>query len=399
MNMKALVLTTTLPSISKQTGADIALKSFINAIQENGYAVTLVGYLRKNEESFEQPPEYISVGTCYVEMREAKLYPLIWLVKSFIKGLPFTTARYYSSRYIEAIRHLLDQSTYDLIFIDHSYQLGWLEPSVRDQSNIITIAHNVEYEVYRDRTKDANNFAIRWIYQRETRLVKELEDKLVKNVRQVWALTEYDSKYFINLVGADKVKVLGLYPSLGALPDETIEKQFDIGMIGSWIWKPNGDGLRWFFHNVYPQLPPELTIQVAGRGAEWLHNKYPNVLYQNFVPDAKQFMAQAKVIAIPSVSGGGIQIKTLDSIGLGLSIVATPFALRGIDNPPSTVKVAQRAEEFAKALISMVECPPSSSNDDAMKWSHARRAKFISDINDVMNQLSMSKEEDITYAN
>jgi hypothetical protein len=49
-------------------------------------------------------------------------------------------------------------------------------------------------------------------------------------------------------------------------------------------------------------------------------------------------MAQAKVVAIPTLSGGGIQIKTLDAIASGSAIVATPVALRGISDPPATVQ-------------------------------------------------------------
>jgi hypothetical protein len=60
-------------------------------------------------------------------------------------------------------------------------------------------------------------------------------------------------------------------------------------MVGGWIWKPNADGLHWFFEQVYPHLPATISIQVAGRGADWLRDRYPNVTYWGFVEDARTF--------------------------------------------------------------------------------------------------------------
>jgi hypothetical protein len=40
---------------------------------------------------------------------------------------------------------------------------------------------------------------------------------------------------------------------------------------------------------------------VAGKGAEWLSGKYPNVDYIGFVPDATEFMKKVRVVAIPTL--------------------------------------------------------------------------------------------------
>ena len=132
---------------------------------------------------------------------------------------------------------------------------------------------------------------------------------------------------------------------------------------------------------VYPHLPTNLSIHVAGRGAEWLIDKYPNINYRGFVPDAQEFMAQAKVVAIPILSGGGIQIKTLDAIASGSAIVATPVALRGISDPPQTLQRAKHPEDFANLLVSAIHSPAKQqTSDDAFNWFAVRREQFLSDI-------------------
>ena len=390
--MKALVLTPSLPSTKKQTGADICIQAFLNALRANDYTVTVVGFLRV-EDSIPQPNnEFISVGSCYVETKEAKLFPLLWMIKSFLKNLPYTVARYYSKHYISVVQELLKDNNYDVIVLDHSYQLAWIEPFISEKHKIVSIAQNVENQVYADRANDSKKQIVKWLYQRESDLIEKIENHLTVVSAETWALTDSDAKYFSAVPKASKVRVMSLPASLGSMPSTVTNKTYDICLIGSWIWKPNGDGLHWFFQKVYPLLPAHLKIEVGGRGADWLDKKdkkYPNVLYRGFVPDAKDFMAQAKVVAIPSICGGGIQIKTLNSIGLGLPIVATPFAMRGISNPPSFVAVAEKPQDFANSLLAHISSDLEAATiaSEAATWAKERQENFFKDVRLALNNI------------
>ncbi len=98
-------------------------------------------------------------------------------------------------------------------------------------------------------------------------------------------------------------------------------------------------------------------------------------------------------IAIPSISGGGVQIKTLAAIASGSSIVATPFALRGISNYPSCVRVADRPEDFASNLVELLASPlVQESCQEAIVWSQKRREQFVSDVANAVNAVKSSPE-------
>ena len=378
---KVLFLTTIIPR-KKRMGSEVASQCFIDALAHSGYnKVSVLGYMRK-DDVFELNPQEILVDQRYIETKKAKFYPILWLILSILIVLPYSAAKYYSQAYIKTVKNLLSNNKYDAVIIDHP-QLGWLEPLIKDKDKLITIAHNIEHEIYLDSYKNARNLISRWIYKREAHLVKQMEDKLATTAREIWALTEHDAKYFSTLegAGAGKVRVSHLPPGLEKLPDKQIGKEFDIGLIGSWPWKPNEEGLQWFLQKVYPHLSTNLSIHVAGRGAEWLIDKYPNIKYRGFVPDAQEFMAQAKVVAIPILSGGGIQIKTLDAIASGSAIVATPVALRGISDPPQTLQRAKQPEDFANLLVSAIHSPAQQQiSNDAFNWFAVRREQFLSDI-------------------
>jgi glycosyltransferase involved in cell wall biosynthesis len=264
--------------------------------------------------------------------------------------------------------------------------MGWLAPLVDNKAKVILIAHNVEHEIYLTQLKNSQSQISQHIYQRETYLIKDMEDNLARTATQVWTFTEYDASYFQSI--NKTTKTFHLPSSLKISPHQPTIKNFDIGIIGSWTWKANKLGLNWFLEKVYPHLPTNLSIQIAGLGAEWLRGQYPNINYCGFVPSAQTFMAQAKVLAIPSISGGGVQIKTLDAIASGSPLVATPTALRGISQYPSSVIVAEKPEEFANSLVQLLAL--NTIPDicvEAIAWSENRRSTFLADITYAINHL------------
>lgn len=379
--INALFLTTQLPS-QRKTGGEVASQAFIDGLKHNGYKVSVVGYMRKND-SFEQEPDELLVEKRYIETRHANVYAMFWLVFSFVVGLPYSAAKYYSQVYIRLVKSLLRANRYDVIFIDHS-QLGWLANLVSGKSKIIFIAHNIEHEIYSSHVNSSNNFLTKWLYAREAKMLEKMESELTKQVSEVWTLTNHDGNYFSRLKGDNNVKVLDLPLGPEKIFEKTIEKRFDIGLIGSWTWKFNEEGLRWFFKFVYPELPKHLSIHVAGKGADWLSGKYPNVKYEGFVPNAQVFMAEARVIALPMLGGSGIQIKTLDAIASGSSIVATPTSMRGISLISPIIKITEQPEDFARQLATEIHNWDFEKKEKAVKitsgWLETRKEKFMNDI-------------------
>ncbi|AFZ03442.1 glycosyltransferase [Calothrix sp. PCC 6303] len=392
--MNILYLTTVLPS-QRKTGGEIASQCFIDALEKDGHEVKVVGYQRHGDVSTKKQNE-ISVGYRHIETKKSQFYPLIWMGCGLIKNLPYSSAKYYSARYENQVKKLLENNSFETVIIDHA-QLGWLLPSLKHKfKQVVFIAHNIESEIYHAQFNNSKSYLARPIYHRETRRIKSLEDNLAKNVQQVWTLTHHDWKYFQHINTA--TQVFDIPSPLETLAQPSKLKTCDVGIIGSWTWKANMEGLQWFFANVYPNLPKSLSIRVAGKGAEWLDSLYPNVEYSGFVPDVQTFLTEARTIAIPSISGGGIQIKTLDAIASGSPIVATPTALRGIFDYPSGITVSEESNDFAHALVEMVASNQIVNetlyklHQERFLWSKNRHKKFISDVSQALMMLEKAKK-------
>jgi hypothetical protein len=385
--MNVLFLTTNLPS-HKLHGSEIASQTIIDGLNQTGCQVTVVGYTRKEDNITEFSPQEILVKEQYVETKRAKFYPCLWFGQSLIQGLPYSSAKYYSQDYINLVRSLLAETDYQIVIIDHS-QLDWLTKFLQPQQKIIFIAHNIEQVIYQQHYQNAKNPLAKWVYQREAYLIGKIEASLTHKVQEIWTLTEQDAKYFAEFNSTAKIRPLPLLSNLSDLPNPSVSKQFDLGLIGSWTWKANEEGLRWFLTQVYPLIPSRISIHIAGRDADWLKEQYPQINYRGFVPSASEFMAQAKVLAIPTRIGGGIEIKTLDAIASGSQIVATPTAIRGISEPPPTVKITQNAQQFAEFLVQAVDFQSDATSWDKVNhWYSLRREKFLAEIAEAINQLS-----------
>ncbi len=390
--MNILFLTTILPS-QRKTGGEIASQSFIDALEKAGHRVVIVGYQRRDDISLTRSNQ-ISIGKRYIETHKSSYYPLLWMGLSILTKLPFSGAKYYSNNYVQTVKNLLVKDKYDFVIIDHA-QIGWIANTLRKTiSKIIFIAHNIEHEIY-IALDSTNNGLSKQIYKREARLIKTSEDNLAKIVKQIWTFTSHDLEYFQKLNRNTQVFDLpsNLVLNSKLFLHQTNLDSFDIGIIGSWTWNANSLGLKWFFEAVYPHLPKSLSIHVAGKGAEWLAQQYTNVKYCGFVPDVQAFMAQAKVIAIPSITGGGVQIKTLDAIASGSPIVATPVALRGISEYPSYIKVAEKPDEFAHTLVDLLSINALQAGvknhhiefQERLHWSQTRQKRFFKKVAEVVS--------------
>jgi hypothetical protein len=258
--------------------------------------------------------------------------------------------------------------------VDHA-QAGGVLDSIASLP-FVHIAHNVEHELYAGQAARSAGPGRR-LLEREARLVEALERRLASRARAVWCLTASDAKRF-EALGAHRAIALEV-PGRPAARAEARARD-GVALIGNWTWEPNAVGLRWFAREVVPLLDPAVPVTVAGAGAEWLHAD-SRLRRLGRVGDAAAFLAGARVVAIPAQAGGGIQVKTLDALAQGSWVVATPAAMRGIDEPPESVHIVEDGPAFARAVEVLARDPATlEPSTAALKWSSARAAAFAAAV-------------------
>lgn len=362
--LSLLFLTTILPG-ERRVGGEIVSAQIVETLRSLGHDVRVLGYGRAGYVPREGD---VLVENRLVETRGAPLQAARWLAMAFLGGRAYSAEKFTGHAYSSALGRALSERVWDRILLDHA-QIGWLLPQLKGQ-NLIHVSHNCEGLLYAGQAREGHGLR-RAIFAREARLMGEMESRLARAARSVWTLTEAQARTFQDM-GASSVTVLPVPPM--PLPEafSLPEPECDVALLGTWSWGPNRAGLDWFCRQVAP-LAPGLSIRIGGAGADDLHGRFANVEFAGRVPDAAAFLASARVIAVPSVAGDGIQIKTLDAVAIGRPVVATPFALRGIDGLPARVKAAESPQAFTDALREAVAKPAEKAADD---WRMRRRQKF-----------------------
>lgn len=380
--MKILYCTTVLPS-RRRTGGEIASQSFIDALRQAGHEVSVLGYRRPDDASPLGLGEVL-VGVRPIESEGAGLRSVAWLLSALLSGRPYSCEKYVSAAYRSVLKECLSAASQCVVILDHA-QVAFLASDLPSDVSVVFVAHNVEAQLYQSQVLPQRSIIRRWLLGREAELIGALETGLSERAAQTWVLTEHDARAFQE-AGGGKAVIRCDLPGLARTEGNFVENEicWDAGLIGTWTWGANAQGLQWFIDAVVPLLPADLRVAVAGKGGEGIVNG--SVANLGFVPDAMEFMRSCRVVCIPSVAGGGVQIKTIDAIASGRPIVATSVALRGIGDPPASVAVGDSPERFA-ACIADALASRAACSAEAIDWAKERSGRFERQISELIGRI------------
>lgn len=376
MRISGLFVTTVLPR-TPRTGGEIVSSAFIEHLINLGFELDVLGYDRSIEDVEIENVNFISAGVRPIESKASVSWSLWWFALSLLTRNPFSSQKYVGNSYKKILANLLEKNKYDIIFIDH-LQMSWVIHYLPSDARIVSIAHNVESDLYESLIGTTDNIFKKFSYFLEFKKISRLEKFNLAKSAQLWCLSL-----------GDKLNYQARYPSLeikaknfdcpALLKRATTgfpEKIYDVALIGTWTWEANRKALEFFVKKVCPLLPSSIKIAVAGKGAEQTLGDAPNIRYLGFVNSASEFMEQAKLLALPAVAGAGVQIKTIEAVSLGVPIVASPFALRGLSNLPAYVHSAESPDEFAKSILELLKSETFSTRHEATAWAEMRTLNF-----------------------
>ena len=382
--LRVIFATTVLPD-ERANGGEICSQDFIDVLRDSGADLRVVGYERVGRGPLDPDPSIYSAGPWWIEMADAGWRRFIWLARALITRRPFTQTKFKSAAYIRALRRAIADGA-DVLIVDHAH-MGWLTELPNLPTCNLFIAHNLEHSLYYD-VAQSGSAPKRAIYAREARLLKDKEASLGAKCDAIVALSTADRDGFVRLnVPADKITVIDLPGQSFDLSQPAPEKTYDIGLIGSWQWDVNRQGILWFLADVLPHLPQDITIAIAGSGSDTLPTSDPRVIKLSRVPDAGQFMRACRSLAVPTVVGSGIQLKTIEGISVGVPMVVTPLALRGINDAHTHVRTAQTGSEFANTLTNAMTSTPLEIDP---QWANHRRERFRETLLSIFDQIGVA---------
>jgi sugar transferase (PEP-CTERM/EpsH1 system associated) len=135
-----------------------------------------------------------------------------------------------------------------------------------------------------------------------------------------------------------------------------------ICFVGRMDYFPNQQAVQWFCREVLPlvrQRRPKATFAIVGaappRSITALASA-EGVVVTGTVKDVRPLVKAAALTVAPLIIARGTQNKILESMAMGVPVVASGVAARGVDAEPGKhILVADSAAEFATAVSSVLE--------------------------------------------
>ena len=135
-----------------------------------------------------------------------------------------------------------------------------------------------------------------------------------------------------------------------------------IVFLGRMDYFPNVDGVLYFTKEIFPlicQSLPQAKLRIIGSNpTRAIRNlaKIPSISVTGYVPDVRPYLRDAAVAIAPLRIARGTQNKLLESMAMGVPIVSTPEAAKGVQAISGThLAVASGTEMFAKEVIRVIQ--------------------------------------------
>lgn len=163
-----------------------------------------------------------------------------------------------------------------------------------------------------------------------------------------------------------------------------------IGFVGTFLYPPNRDGVRWFIENVWPRILekfPQARLRLAGESSEQFAGEL-NVDPLGWVADMETEMAKWSLAIVPVLVGGGTRIKILEAFSRKCPAVSTRLGAYGHNvRNGHDLLLADLPADFAAACLRILTDPAEGERlaENAWKqfienWTWDANAERIANI-------------------
>ncbi len=138
--------------------------------------------------------------------------------------------------------------------------------------------------------------------------------------------------------------------------------------LGSFRHLPNQAALRWFVESVLPRVRerrPDARVVIVGSDppARYVLGQAQGVELRGYVEDIREPLSRYAAFICPILSGSGVRVKLLEAFASGIPVVSTRLGAEGIARTDGEFcLLADKADDFAAALLSILEDPDCSSD-------------------------------------
>jgi polysaccharide biosynthesis protein PslH len=311
----------------------------------------------KSTPELDDGPRYFG-GTHFRTMLEPKfLREVLW---PYLHGDQAIIRTGFAER--SALSPEAERQAYDLIHCNHFFLMPVAERLGRGRASVLLDSHDLQARQFA-----LMNERMPWLKPHvsyDTMLAEELA--FMRRADLLIHLNAREDEEFRAML-PEKTHTL-LYPAVPEAP--TGPGGPDIVLVAS-NNSANVESVIWFLREVAP-LAEGVTAKIVGNVDAGVRSRAA-ALFERYrswflgrVQDPAAVYANARLALLPTISGHGLSIKTVEAMASGLPLIATTLALRGMGEQALSlpgVVVADHPQAFAQALQAAAAAAPLNARE------------------------------------
>lgn len=276
--------------------------------------------------------------------------------RSLLLGRPMSVAMLDEAELHSAIRKHYADARPELIFVYSSNVAQYAEPFA-DTARIMQFADldSVKFASYADVLCPPMS----WVYGLEGRRLLAYEQHIASTFSHSIVCTEVERRDFQRLIPDRPVSVVGNGVDLEYFRPSDAEKiDTEIVFTGVMDYYPNVEAVRWFCNEIFPlirQRVAQAHFTICGSRptpAVLRLSEQASVTVTGWVEDIRPYLERAAVFVAPLRVARGIQNKVIESLAMGLPVVASRRVCAGTGIPDGEgILAADEPSTFADHVV------------------------------------------------
>lgn len=284
---------------------------------------------------------------------------------SLARGGSYNVDRFRSPAFARRLVEVVREESPDVVLLDSLYMVPYVALLRRStRARVVLRSLNLEHEIW-ERLARGERGPRRLVLAHLARRLRRFEISTLNDADAIVPVTPEDAGGYRRLGATVPIHVAPVGVEAAAFPERPggFEPR-TLVYLGALDWRPNLEATRWFLERVWPLVrgsvpdarfllggsnpPAGLEARVTAAGVRLLGR----------VPDARAFLSSAAAMVVPLLSGGGMRVKILEAMALGVPVVSTRLGAAGIEaRDGEEILLAESPEELAAACVSLLTDP------------------------------------------
>jgi len=247
---------------------------------------------------------------------------------------PFILAEYHTHVMSEALTRIVREENIDVIHA-HCLHVGQYVGD-RGRAAFVYDAHNLEHILW-NRFSRVQKPVMKQFIRSQIPKFERWERYVGKHSEKVVMLSEDDRNEFLKIVPESDVATIPNGADVEYFqprPDIPVEEN-SIIYFANFGWPPQDDAAFHLFHDILPLVRreiPDARLYLVGRNATPAIHRLAGdgVIVTGMVPDIREYIARAAVVALPLRIGSGQKHRVFQSLAMQKALVTTSVGAEGI---------------------------------------------------------------------